>query len=118
MKEDSLKYVKHKFIFRLQSKKIKIPVYENRNDKAFLKAPREFGDRVGDYNFTANNAFARRAFMMSNIAVSGRARDTWSNVLADSLMAIVGARDMNGRPVRLAAFRDKTLEQGRSAINA
>ena len=35
VKEESLKYVEHKFIFNLTSKKIKIPVHENGNNKKF-----------------------------------------------------------------------------------
>ena len=36
VKEELLKYVDNKFIFNLTSKKIKIPVYENRNDEELL----------------------------------------------------------------------------------
>ena len=36
VKEESLKYVEHKFIFNLISKKIKILIYENENDEELL----------------------------------------------------------------------------------
>ena len=36
VKEEALKYIEHKFIFNLISKKIKIPFYKNRNNKELL----------------------------------------------------------------------------------
>ena len=44
------------------SKKIKIPVYENRNDKELFRTLREFADMVRDYHFLANNVFVAQAY--------------------------------------------------------
>ena len=46
VEEESLKYVEHKFIFKLTSKKINIMVYENGNDEELLCTLREFADMV------------------------------------------------------------------------
>ena len=57
VKEESLKYVEHKFIFNLISKKIKILSYKNGNNKKLLWTLRMFTDMVRDYQFLANYVF-------------------------------------------------------------
>ena len=104
VKEESLKYVEHKFIFNLTSKKIKIPVYENGSDEELLRTLREFADMVRDYNFLANNVFVSNAYEFFSTTVKGQAKETWNSVLSDPTVAPAGQRDVAAWNAQQAAF--------------
>ena len=69
VKKESLKYVEHKFIFNLTSKKIKIPVYKNGTNEELLRTLREFADMTRDYGFLANNVVVTSTYKFFSTTV-------------------------------------------------
>ena len=87
VKEESLKYVEHKFIFNLISKKIKILVYENRNNKEMLRMLREFAGMVWDDQFLMNNVFVAQAYEFFVTTLKVQTKYTWNSMLNDPTIA-------------------------------
>ena len=74
--EESLKYVEHKFIFNLTSKKIRIPIYKNKNNKELLQTLHKFTDMVWDNNFLTNNIFVAQAYKFFTTTLKGPVKET------------------------------------------
>ena len=101
---DEVKYVTHKFLFGLRSKKVKVPYDKNELEEILLHMLGEFNSLLED------SLKVEMAFEFFTDRVKGDVLDKWLEILKDGQIYQLGVRDVMSWTSHIQAFREILLD--------